>query len=155
MKIKFLIPAVLFFLAGCIKNNDQTQRISLSKADRKRLGLDRAGQLRSEIQLAELKLVDVPTPFNVEPVAVQSDDTDANKILLTYELPPQEQEQIIAFYEQEMERFGWQKIAEFNGQEVLRIYTKPRRYCTVSLRPQNNKKSSGTQLVITSGARTF
>ncbi len=45
---------------------------------------------------------------------------------------------LVRFYELEMERLGWKELHLFSVEsEVLLVFEKPERFCTVSIRPDN------------------
>lgn len=153
-KAHIFLILILLVIPGChtdnVKKNVQNK---ISNADRKRLGLDAAGQARDTLREVESKLFDIPIPFQAQPLHTEVDSLDKEQIMLTYRIDTTERETIITVYRNEMERFGWQEIATFNGSEIVLVFTKPRRYCVVSLRNEQSKKKYGMQLVVVSGTR--
>lgn len=87
---------------------------------------------KEQAQQIEARLVDVPIPVAVKPMAVSFSDR-GNK-LLSYNSALSAKE-IKKFYIQEMERFGWKQEYYFEGDEMLLSFKKPDRFCSVSVRP--------------------
>ena len=94
-------------------------------------------KMHSIVELNEAKLSDVPIPLNSKPLQeyVEQCPTDIadKKIILGYicDMPDLD---VIIFYNNQMERFGWEKIAFFSGIETLIIFKKPSRFCSISIR---------------------
>lgn len=84
----------------------------------------------------EARLTDIPTPLNAKPVPnyFWMDKKESAGVMLGYSVTASPQE-IVSFYSQEMERFGWDQIAYFDACEHLLIFEKPGRVCSISLRP--------------------
>lgn len=87
---------------------------------------------REQAQQIEARLVDVPIPVAVKPIAVSFSDRGNKLLSYISTLPAQE---IKKFYIQEMERFGWKQEYYFEGDEMLLSFKKPDRFCSVSVRP--------------------
>ncbi len=85
--------------------------------------------------LFEAHLTDIPLPVQAD-VRVLHGSTAENTGLTfvsCFELVD-----IIRFYQLEMERLGWQELHLFNlSPEVLLVFEKPQKFCTVSIRPDN------------------
>lgn len=81
----------------------------------------------------EARLVDIPIPVSVTPMAVSFGDRGNKLLSYTSSLSASE---IKKFYIQEMERFGWKQEYYFEGDEVLLSFKKPDRFCSVSVRPE-------------------
>jgi len=102
------IIAVFFclFLSGCLKESKKAV----------------------DVHECEARLSDIALPLDGKPI---------KKFLgpqtFVYSIKKDVKE-LRSFYEQEMERFGWNLIALDNHHETLLIFDKPHRICTVSIR---------------------
>ncbi len=82
----------------------------------------------------QAKLTDVPTlPLNAKPIA-RLCSSEPHMIMMGYS-STMTCNDIIAFYQYEMERFGWDFGAQFKASEYLLQFCKPDRNCTISIRP--------------------
>lgn len=88
-----------------------------------------------DVRLQEAKLSDIPMLFNAVPLPDYYNDLDGN-IMLGYQ-SNSSREYVIDFYDKEMERLGWHKIAFFHGHESLFYFEKPKRLCIISIRSSN------------------
>lgn len=98
----------------------------------------------------EAQLIDVPVPIGSQ--LVNSDAQEglfSLTTLLTYKLSLAP-DRVAAFYQQEMERLGWQYGARFSGAEWLLYFEKPDRFCVISLRPVDKRQQV---LVIITGRK--
>lgn len=88
------------------------------------------------VRQQEARLTDIPIPLNAKPVPKRFwvDEKESAGVMLVYMVSASPQE-IVSFYSQEMERFGWDQTAYFNAHEHLLIFEKPGRVCSLSLRP--------------------
>ena len=108
----------------------------------------------------EAKLVDIPLPLNVKPVSEFFYDDhvgSADSSMLAY-TTDQPLDEIADFFKQGMERHGWRCRTSFSGLEHLMHFTKPKRFCSISLRPhagkrRGNRVNSGI-FIVTGPART-
>lgn len=87
---------------------------------------------KEQAKQIEARLVDVPIPVSVKPMAVSFGDRGTKLLSYSSTLPAQD---IKKFYIQEMERFGWRQEYYFEGEEMLLSFKKPDRFCSVSVRP--------------------
>lgn len=88
------------------------------------------------IRQQEAKLSDIPIPISSQPIpeyCVQNMSVP-HQVMLGYECTLGADE-LVKFFNQEMERYGWRYISQFSGQERLMHYEKPNRVCAISLRP--------------------
>lgn len=83
-------------------------------------------------QQFEAQLIDIPIPVMVKPIGADQDADRGVRLVYQSDLLTC---QLQIFFMQEMERFGWQLAAQFEGQELLLHFKKPGRFCTVSVRP--------------------
>ena len=83
----------------------------------------------------EATLLDIPFPLGALPIAQEYAKSQAAKgqHFLAYTTVLSESD-LIAFYEQEMERLGWQKMVVLSDFETMLIFSKPDRICSISLR---------------------
>lgn len=87
------------------------------------------------IREQEAKLADVPFPLNIQPLsAFNILPEEPNHSLLGYTTATDVSE-LVMFYQQEMERLGWQENMHVKGSETQLLFQKPDRVCSVSLRP--------------------
>lgn len=123
----------ILFFAGCTK-----QRKVVNTA-----------QLWDQMHI-EARLYDVPVLINA--ALMQNISTTAQtsgSTIISYEstIPLND---AILFYQEQMERLGWKQTATFCGAESLLNFEKPRKYCSISLRP--NKRL--TRVIIFIGQKT-
>lgn len=104
--------------------------------------VSRAPSIPEQIRELEARVTDVTIPVVAKANKVSKDDR--GNIVLTY-LIPMLKDELVEFYVQEMERYGWHQEQHIDGHEVLLQFKKPSTVCTISLRPtrkswQGNKK---------------
>jgi hypothetical protein len=93
----------------------------------------------------EAHLTDIPLPVQVTPHTLSG--STANSTGLTF-VSTFELGDLVKFYQFEMERLGWKELHLFSVEsEVLLVFEKPQKFCTVSIRPDN-------RVVIFFGTRT-
>ena len=100
-----------------------------------------AGSRRADsfTQELEAKLIDIPIPLSAKPLLdYYTAGSDLPIDLLGYNVS-MELEDVLKFYEHEMERLGWQRLAFCTGFETLLTFSKPDRLCSISIRPQSTK----------------
>lgn len=88
------------------------------------------------IRQQEAKLSDIPIPISSQPIpeyCVQNVMVP-HQVTLGYECTLGADE-LVKFFNQEMERHGWRYVSQFSGHEWLMHYEKPNRVCAISLRP--------------------
>jgi len=137
---------------ACHASEPQDQSLTRMQSHQlsKKRTLERAAERQAQ-------LVDVPVPLNVKPLpdffaqdSVASHETFA--LGYTAELSMNE---VVKFYQQEMERHGWRVMASgAAGKETLHYFVKPDRFCSVSIRPQlgkSKRKKEVVEIVIFTG----
>jgi len=91
------------------------------------------------VRQIEAKLYDIPVPIDSESLkgyfgCTSTKNSSQNSIILGY-VNTLSDTDIIAFYNQEMERLGWKQICFFDGIndgiEKLLLFKKPSRFCSV------------------------
>jgi hypothetical protein len=85
----------------------------------------------------EARLFDIPLPVGSK-VYDLSAHNEHNKRILHFN-SALSQYDIFAYYRTEMECFGWQESAIFEGTESCLIFQKPTKTCVVTIRPESNK----------------
>lgn len=90
---------------------------------------------------AEAHLVDMPFPVGgVLLPAHNKDKSEPNSsAILTYCVSTT-REALIRFYEKEMIRLGWNKLAQSSGDEELLIFETPSKIAIIQMRPKKIKK---------------
>ena len=73
-------------------------------------------------------LPDAPFQAQLKNVAVSSKAHDQLQLFYTIAMPAQD---VIAFYQQQMERLGWELLGESNAQDSLMHYSKPGQLCSI------------------------
>jgi len=111
---------------------------------------DTADAWLCEVERVEAQLVDIPLPLKtlLTPRAVSFSDTDATAVMLHYTVKLTV-EDVCLFYQQEMERLGWQQQLFFTGQESVFVFDRLRRSCVISV-----KGGAQTELMIVVGMKT-
>ena len=100
----------------------------------------------------EAKLFDIPMPLQATS-ATTAVCSSADDVFISYRttIGPRE---LVLFYVREMERVGWQLLAEnSNAQEVTLIFDKPHKICVVTLRNKHISKEGYTVVVATSSKK--
>lgn len=122
-KTELIIPSTELSALSC-KEGECAFLLS-SKAPRKISSEEQARQF-------EARLIDIPIPIASKATDVCTDSGGCKQLAYS---SPLSFEEIKKFYIQEMERFGWQQEYVFEGNELLLNFTKPQRFCAVSVRP--------------------
>lgn len=88
----------------------------------------------------ETTLLDIPFPLGALPLSrehiQESGSSGQNFLAYTVALSAPD---LTTFYEQEMERLGWQKMAALPDFETMLIFAKPDRICSISLRAADDE----------------
>jgi len=100
------------------------------------------------IKKLEAHLVDIPIPVNTCPLEQYFVQTVNGNVCIAYDSNSMQLEEVFAFYQREMERFGWQRMAQLEGHETVLVYKKPKKICLISLR-QIVKRPRAARIVIT------
>ncbi|MEX0940033.1 MAG: hypothetical protein WDZ41_01605 [Candidatus Babeliales bacterium] len=107
----------LIILSSCVPQNN----IFLKKED-----------IWSE---CEARIYDIPILIDAMPEKIEEKDSG---VFISYKATLSLQD-IVHFYEDEMERLGWQLFASFEQFEQLLIFEKPSKIAAISIRPDKNK----------------
>ena len=79
------------------------------------------------------KFSDLPdAPFQAKLETIICSSTDHNQVQIFYTCPMSRFD-LLLFYEQQMERLGWQLYAQSEVQDCLLHYNKPDRICSILL----------------------
>ncbi len=100
-------------------------------ASRKKVAIKSPEVLHQQEMIA--KFADIPdAPFQaqLQKIAVSSDVHDQVQLFYTFSMP---QEDIITFYQQQMERLGWELLAESTVHDYVMYYSKPAQLCSIIL----------------------
>lgn len=101
--------------------------------------------------ILEAKLADIPIPFGlccIERFLSTTQESD-EQVVMGYFASDTIAQELKTFYQCEMERFGWKEIAFFQGAELQLIFIRPRKLCTISIRPQ---QQNACELVLCVGS---
>lgn len=92
-------------------------------------------------QQEQARLYDIPVPIMAEPdfAYTWSDDTNGSRVL-GFLVTADTTQELVAFYQANMERLGWRERVRINGREVLIEFEKPEKLCCVSVRPEGEEK---------------
>lgn len=123
------------------QKQDESEPVKEYKKGRRLSRKKKLARARECARQQEAKLVDIPVPLNAKPVKDFFYDehvgsTDSSMLGYTTDQPLDE---IADFFKQGMERQGWRCLTSFAGLEHLMHFTKPKRFCSISLRSQAGK----------------
>lgn len=95
---------------------------------------------------AEAQMVDMPLPVGGILMSVVTKNGDAthdnamgNGSILAYRVTAT-RDALVRFYENEMMRLGWNKLAQSSGDEELLIFESPLKMAIIQMRPEKPKK---------------
>ncbi|MCK5632472.1 hypothetical protein KAH94_01880 [bacterium] len=123
-----------------VKNSSVIVSDLFKKMSRKQ----KAVYVQERSQELEAKLNDIPFLMNAEPIVdfFQNVSVDSlHNIELGYKINMPMQK-VVSFYQKGMECNGWQEVFSVLGFESLFYFKKPDRYCSISVRPYEKRKSS-------------
>lgn len=93
-----------------------------------------------DVPLQEAKVSDLPIPFNAKLVPQYCQTTSSHdRMVLGYRVGMGNHE-AADFYRQEMERCGWQLVADARAHESQLIFRKPSKLCVISVRSEKKGK---------------
>ena len=141
-----VVLAVLVGLLGISACSVQNKKSS----NQNRYSKVETSEWRLHIEQIEAKLVDIPLPLKtlLEPQKVSFSDRDATAVMLNYHVRLSVDE-VSLFYQQEMERAGWQEVMLFAGPESLLVFERSARSCIITVRSAKQL----TELTIVVGAK--
>jgi hypothetical protein len=95
---------------------------------------------------SEAQMADMPLPVGgaLVPAVTKIDDVAPSNAtcrgsILTYRVTTT-RESLVQFYEEEMMRFGWNKLAQSSGDEEILIFESPSKVAIIQMRPEKSKK---------------
>jgi len=91
------------------------------------------------IKMQEAKLLDIPLSVSAKPLS-RYYHVDDIAIMLGYRDYTHSIQELVTFYTQEMERLGWCGTAAVCGYESMLQFSKPNRWCIVSIRSPSSGK---------------
>ena len=91
-------------------------------------------------QELEARHYDIPTLLHANLIADRSDEQGGATTFLTY-AAQHDFDSAVAFYIQEMERFGWRQLYTVSAYEAMLSFEKPQKFATVSIRPSKKELS--------------
>ncbi len=130
-----------------LSRNDQYKELCTSSWTSKKLYCD-----EYEIRQQEARLIDIPIPIHADSLGFHEQrltDGNSNSLVLAYRVHLKQRD-IRNFFEIEMERLGWNMIANVQDVESLQVFVKPTKVCAISLRDYYPKDASSL-VVITCG----
>ena len=95
------------------------------------------------VQEHEARLFDIPVPVCAIS-SFQEQDYNPKNFVLIYNVDSSSDE-LVKFYEKQMERFGWKSLSNSHQQESNLLFEKPSKICLISIR--SNKKFKSLLLV--------
>lgn len=141
---------LISFFAGCSKKNVRVQNKHLASQDaysliKEEKASDLGNSLwvddsqdyaaHARIKQQEAQLVDISIPLHAQSLGFHeaSITSSSDSLMLAYRIDWQ-YENICSFFTVEMERLGWELMANLKDVESLLVFAKPTKICTVSLR---------------------
>ena len=128
-----LLVGLVFLLSSC---GEQSKK----KSPRKKH--------QDDLQFQEAKLSDIPVLLGAKRLENEGEvdiKSGQNVLMFSSKFP---QKEIVDFYEQEMERMGWQQLGSFSGKENILIFEKPYSVATVLVRENLKKKSTQINVLL-------
>jgi len=93
--------------------------------------------ISNRVEEKEAKLIDIPLLLNAQPIERffldEEGEIPHTELGYSVSLSPEE---LIDFFNKGMECHGWRKTLELSGSENFILFSKPDRFCFVSIRPQ-------------------
>ncbi len=130
-----IIVFLSLLLPACARKKSRSFSFSVAHSEPQVLSENQRAQSLALLRDWEATLLDIPFPLGAMPVAQEYAKNSETKgqHFLAYTTILSESD-LIAFYEQEMERLGWQKMVVLPDFETMLIFSKPDRICSISLR---------------------
>lgn len=79
-------------------------------------------------------LPDAPFQTKLQQISKLDESYDQLQVFYTFTMPRHD---LISFYQQQMERLGWELFAESNVQDCLMHYSKPQQLCSILITENN------------------
>ena len=119
MKKLFICSLFIFLLSGCVW--------------RKEVSSVRTRE-HQEVIAKFSDIPDAPFAVNLLNLVIDENNHDQLQLFYTISIPVQD---VLVFYEQQMERLGWDMIAQSNLHDNFLIFSKPNKICSLLI--INNK----------------
>jgi hypothetical protein len=129
---------LFFFLSGCSKKSLEKKKIT--DIDLAHDSFEYKQTVMDTIIQQEAMLVNVPLPLYDERIILDSSFDEDQGVVLGYK-SPLTVEQVIAFFMNEMERYGWKHLVTFYSSESILQFQSPHFYCTVLTQSLENRYS--------------
>jgi hypothetical protein len=117
---------MLFF----IKNSLKFSRINLALVFIF-FGCSKKDSFKKPVKECEARLVDVVTP--VDAFSINSSNTSLNYSINA------EINEISKYYRENLEIYGWQKVVEFEQENIALVYEKPHKFLLIFIMPTKSK----------------
>lgn len=88
----------------------------------------------------EARLIDIAIPFGARLLDAYTDNENKNNEMVFSYVTPMSMEQVVAFYNEQMERLGWSCARHVRGHEQLLLFERPDRSCSITLRSTAHPK---------------
>ncbi len=130
-----IICFLSLLLPACARKKSKSFSFSVVHSEPHVLSETQRAQSLAVLHDWEATILDIPFPLGAMPVTQEYAKNSAAKgqHFLAYTTTLSESD-LIVFYEQEMERLGWQKMVVLPDFETMLIFSKPDRMCSISLR---------------------
>lgn len=167
MAVAVLLVVCACLLSGCLKktsraavsnqSSDYADACAVAKGDPYKDLCESSWVEKSahdssySVRQQEARLIDIPIPIHADSLGFHEDQLGADKdsLVLAYRVHLK-QTDIRSFFEIEMERLGWNMVANVFDVESMLVFIKPSKVCTVSLR-NNYPQNESSLVVITYG----
>ena len=137
VKIRFFVPILFCLLfSSCTKHQSSQQ-----KNDTEQPLVDSRNDILDTIIQQEAMLVDVPIPLYDERIIPSSDQISNTDTLAFGYKSPLSRTQVIEFFMNQMERYGWKHLVSFGASEILLQFESPDRYCSVVIKNSDHTSS--------------
>lgn len=151
--------AIIALMPGCFQKQNKISKAALPQKqaafsfDSLETNIDIAASMADQSSYnpeIEAKLHDIPSMVGSIPLEMENIPTHPEcsrseciegpegQIMLAF-VSQYDQEMVANFYNFEMERSGWQRIARIRGYENTLVFQKPKRICIISIRAISSK----------------
>lgn len=159
--LAIIICFLSLLLPACARKKSRAFSFSVAHSEPQVLSEAQRAQSLALLRDWEATLLDIPFPLGAMPVTqeyAKNSETKGQHFLAYTTLLAESN--LIAFYEQEMERLGWQKMVVLPDFETMLIFSKPDRICSISLRAASGdeagtgSETERTLVVLSLGKKT-
>jgi hypothetical protein len=156
---RFFVQVFIVFMVGmlpaCSKKQSKTS-MNYSSMDHRSMGRSSTVQPLLTARQREAHMVDIPLPVGgvlLPELSAMADAISSHAVgskyaperalstrsILTYRVATT-REALVRFYEDEMMRLGWNKLAQSSGDEELLVFESPLNMAIIQMRPEKPKK---------------